>query len=125
MHISEIKPGPSVQRVLAFNIGLADTPEGCPYGDFCRFVNWLILICSIEQPFLWVVFYVLPYFIIVLLISDYVVVKPLLPDVLAVFLITKPLESSYKAGDYGGPFVAFCRDTPPGVSVHVMDSTQS
>ena len=111
-------PGVSV-AVLQY---LRTPREGCPYGYiFCRTVfadtrgrvSLRVYHIFGGYPFGWVIFDVFPNFVIILLISYHMVIIPALPNIAAVFFVTKPFECSCKPGDLRCPR----RDTPPGVSV--------
>ena len=71
----------------------------------------------INNPFLWIVFDILPYFIIILLITNQVVIITRLPNVATIFFVAKAFERTDKLCKRWGPL---CRDTPPGVSVSVL-----
>jgi len=70
------------------------------------------------QPFEWIVFDVLPYFVIILLITDYMVVISSLPYVFAVLFIAKPFQCTNELRNYGVALLTSRRDSRPRLSVN-------
>ena len=83
--------------------------------------RWIFVFPSFYEPFSWIVFDILPYFVVILLVADHMIVISGLPDVLAVFLVAKPFECSHKSCNHGCPGR---RDTPPGVFDLFVDWNQ-
>lgn len=54
---------------------------------------------QIYKPFPGVILNILPYFVMILLIADDMVVISLLPYIFTIFLIAKPFECGYKTGN--------------------------
>ena len=93
-------------------------PGGMEFADTRGRVSLRIFSLFYHHPFFWIVIDVFPSLVIILLVADHMIVISGLPDVLAVFLVAKPLECSHKSCNYGCPGR---RDTPPGVSDLFVD----
>ena len=66
-----------------------------------------------ENPFLGIVFDVLPNTVVILLIADHMIIITGLPDVFTVFLVAEAFEGTDKTGNYR----CSCRDILPGMFV--------
>ena len=96
-------------------------PGGMEFADTRGRVSLRVYSLFCYHPFSWIVIDVFPGLVTILLVTDHMIVISGLPDVLAVFLVTKPFECSHKSCNHG------ClgrRDTPPGVSVSVSIAYQ-
>ena len=90
---------------------------GMEFADTRGRVSLRVYSLFCHHPFSWIVIDVFPGLVIILLVADHMIVISGLPDVLAVFLVAKPFECSYKSCNHGCPGR---RDTPPGVSVSLV-----
>ena len=92
-------------------------PGRTEFSDTRGRVSLRVLSLLCHHPFSWIVIDVFPNPVIILLVADHMIIISGLPDVLAVFLVAKPLECSHKSCNHGCPGR---RDTPPGVSVSLV-----